>query len=68
MKKHIFYLFIIIITASCKNNATVYNDPIPKHDSLRINSKFTNEERVINIWTPPNYNTSKDRLNRNLYA
>lgn len=62
MKKHIFYVFIIILTASCTNNATVYNDPIPTHDSLRIKSKFTNEERVINIWTPPNYDTSKDSL------
>lgn len=47
---------------SCKNAAIVYNDPIPKHDSLKIASKFTNEDRVINIWTPPNYEQSTDSL------
>jgi predicted alpha/beta superfamily hydrolase len=62
MKNNIIYILLIILTVSCKNQATVYNDPIPKHDSLKINSKFTNEERVINIWTPPNYDTSKDSL------
>lgn len=38
----------------------VYNDPIPNHDSLKIASKFVNEDRIINIWTPPNYKNSTD--------
>ncbi len=62
MKNNIIYILLIILTVSCKNQAIVYNDPIPEHDSLKINSKFTNEERVINIWTPPSYNSSKDSL------
>lgn len=56
MKKIIFYLCIVAFTISCKNNAVAYNDPIPEHDSLTIASKFVNENRIINIWTPPNYN------------
>ncbi|MGJ8684592.1 MAG: alpha/beta hydrolase [Nonlabens sp.] len=62
MKKNILYLLIIILTASCINTSTVYDDPIPEHDSLKIDSKFTNDERVINIWTPPNYDTTTDSL------
>ena len=56
MKKIIFYLCIVAFTINCKNNAVAYNDPIPEHDSLTIVSKFVNENRIINIWTPPNYN------------
>ncbi len=58
MKKIIFFLLITILTISCKNKEMVYNDPIPQHDSLTISSKFVNEERVINILTPPNYKNS----------
>ncbi|WP_425075963.1 alpha/beta hydrolase [Psychroserpens sp. S379A] len=58
MKKTIFLLLTTILTISCKNKEMVYNDPIPQHDSLTISSKFVNEERVINIWTPPNYKNS----------
>jgi len=56
MKKIIFYLCIVAFTISSKNNAVAYNDPIPEHDSLTITSKFVNENRIINIWTPLNYN------------
>lgn len=62
MAKIIFYLFIATFLFSCKNNPVAYNDPIPKHDSLKITSKFTNDNRVINIWTPPNYEQSNDSL------
>ncbi len=60
MKKIIFYLLITIFAFSCKNNAITYNDPIPEHDSLIIASKYVNEDRVINIWTPPTYKQSID--------
>lgn len=62
MQKAIFYLFIVIFTISCRDKAIVYNDPIPEHDSLKISSKYVNEERVINVWTPPNYKQSSDSL------
>lgn len=58
MNKPIYFLFISILTISCKNKGITYNDPIPKHDSITINSKFVNEDRVINVWTPPNYQES----------
>lgn len=60
MKKAIFFLFIVTLAISCKNKGLTYNDPIPQHDSLTIASKFVNEDRVINIWTPPNYKESPD--------
>lgn len=60
MNKTISLLLIIVITISCKNKGMVYNDPIPQHDSLTITSKFVNEDRVINIWTPPNYKNLTD--------
>lgn len=62
MKKLIFFLFIAAFTISCNTKAITYNDPIPKHDSLTIASKFVNEDRVINIWTPPNYKEATDSL------
>lgn len=61
MKKIIFLLLISILIISC-GEQPAYNDPIPKHDSLNITSKFVKEARVINVWTPPNYAKSNDRL------
>jgi len=62
MKKLIFFLFITALTCSCKNKVPAYNDPIPEHDSFSIKSKFVNEDRVINVWTPPNYNESTENF------
>lgn len=62
MTKSIFYLSIAILTYSCGNKAITYNDPIPKHDSLTIFSNIVNEDRVINVWTPPIYDQSTDSL------
>ncbi|WP_339889177.1 alpha/beta hydrolase-fold protein [uncultured Flavobacterium sp.] len=62
MKKIFFYLLIATLTLSCKKEAVTYNDPIPKHDSLKIASKFVNEDRIINVWTPPMYEQSNDSL------
>ena len=60
MKKTLSILAIFILVIACKNKGTTYNDPIPEHDSLTITSKYVNEDRVINIWTPPNYKTSTE--------
>ena len=62
MKKTILLLFLASIAFSCKQATITYNDPIPKHDSLKITSKVLNEDRTINIWTPPNYEKSNDSL------
>lgn len=61
--KHIYYnlLFILVTLTSC-SNASQPNDPIPEHETFKIQSKQVGEERVINVWTPENYKTSKDAL------
>ena len=62
MKKAIFFLLFTTFLVGCKNKGVVYNDPIPEHDSITISSKFVHEDRVINIWTPPNYNNTSHRF------
>ena len=61
--KHIYYnfLFILVALTSC-SNASKPNDPIPKHETFKIQSKQVGEKRVINVWTPENYKASKDSL------
>jgi hypothetical protein len=61
MTKTIFYLFLSIIVLSC-TKTTLYNDPIPEHDNFSLESKFVNETRIINVWTPPNYENNTDSL------
>ncbi len=61
MPNSIRYLFIVLLAFSC-NKAVVYNDPIPKHDTYTISSNIVNEDRVINVWTPPIYEQSTDSL------
>jgi len=36
------------------------HDPIPKHNTFKIESKKVKETRIINVWTPPTYEKSKD--------
>ncbi|CDF79314.1 putative carbohydrate esterase (CE1) [Formosa agariphila KMM 3901] len=62
MKKILVLLCLTIFSFGCKNKGIVYNDPIPEHDSLTISSSYVNEDRVINVWTPPNYDMSTDRF------
>ena len=59
--KFIYYnlLFILVTLTSC-SNASHPNDPIPEHETFKIQSKQVGEERVINVWTPENYKSSKD--------
>lgn len=45
----------------CKN-PPAYQDPIPTHETIEIQSTEVGEKRVINIWTPSNYATSSDSL------
>jgi predicted alpha/beta superfamily hydrolase len=59
MKKALFYLTISILAIGCKSKI---NDPIPRHDSLTIFSKYVNENRILNIWTPETYNDSDDKF------
>lgn len=61
--KNIFYtLFVgILFCVSC-SNASQPNDPIPEHETFKIQSKQVGEERTINVWTPENYKTGNDSL------
>jgi len=61
MKKGACFLLLAIIMLNCKNGAQ-YDDPIPPHDDFKMESKFLNETRVINVWTPANYKESNDAL------
>ncbi|HQV06590.1 MAG: alpha/beta hydrolase-fold protein [Chitinophagaceae bacterium] len=54
----VFFSFITLI--SCHHQTIAYNDPIPPHDSLQIDSRFVQENRMINVWTPPEYKQSTD--------
>lgn len=57
MTRTFYYLLLICLAFSCAKSPQ-YNDPIPNHDSFTIDSKFVNETRVINVWTPSNYKNS----------
>ena len=51
------YLILMSIFAvslsSCSQAAPA--DPVPEHETLRIASEVLGEERVINVWLPPQY-------------
>lgn len=55
-------LIATIMLYSCAKKAPQYNDPIPDHDNFTVHSPQLNEDRVINVWTPPNYKTKTDSL------
>lgn len=57
MNKLVFLIALLIISVSCKN-APQYDDPIPEHDNFTLASSFVNEDRVINVWVPPAYNST----------
>jgi hypothetical protein len=61
--KHLYYsfLFLLITLTSC-SSASQPNDPIPEHETFKIQSKQVGEERVINVWTPSNYKGNSDSL------
>lgn len=61
MIKSSYYLFLAFLVLSCENKSP-YTDSVPNHDNFNIESKFINETRVINVWTPPNYKNSHDSL------
>jgi predicted alpha/beta superfamily hydrolase len=54
MTKFFYTILASNLLLSC-SNVPDYNDPIPEHDNFSVESEFVNEERVINVWTPPQY-------------
>src|SRR5690554_6269765 len=55
MIKALNFLCILLILSSCKGQTA---DPIPEHETFKIDSKEVDELRVINVWLPEDYNTS----------
>ena len=62
MKNWHFILLLHFLMYGCNSNAQQQQDPIPVHDSLKIDSKILGETRTINIWTPPQYAQQTDSL------
>lgn len=62
MKLIYYYSLFILVTLTSCSKAAQPNDPIPQHETLKIQSKHVGEERIINVWTPSNYKTSSDSL------
>lgn len=54
-------LIICFISFAC-SSATNYQDPIPKHETFKLDSKTLDESRVINIWLPEDYHSKSDSL------
>ncbi|WP_452222590.1 alpha/beta hydrolase [Lacinutrix chionoecetis] len=51
----VFYIFLLFaIFCSCAKQLHS-NDPIPTHDNFTITSTNVKEDRVINVWMPPQY-------------
>ncbi len=61
--KNIYFAFltVILFLTSC-SNVSQPNDPIPEHETFKIQSKQVGEERTINVWTPDDYKTTSDAL------
>lgn len=62
MKTAPFFAFLVLIFFSSCNNMQSQNDPIPPHQTFKIESKSVNETRVINVWLPDAYASSQDSL------
>ncbi|NOQ73953.1 MAG: alpha/beta hydrolase [Crocinitomix sp.] len=62
MKNILTSLVLTLFTITCFAGNPTLTDTIPKHDSLTIYSEHTKEKRVINVWTPSNYEQTTDSL------
>lgn len=60
--KHVVLLLSLIVISGCSTKKSITQDPIPKHETLKIQSKYVQEERVINVYTPPNYDRSSKKF------
>jgi len=53
------FILLSLLILGCKNKVQI-QDPIPEHNSFKIQSIQVNEERLINVWTPPSYEKGVD--------
>lgn len=56
---YIILLAGVFLLSGCFNTSQP-SDPIPEHETFTINSDRIGEDRVINVWTPENYETGSD--------
>lgn len=55
------YLMLVLILSSIDFSACSQEvDAVPPYQSFKMESKIMNETRVLNIWLPPGYETSKE--------
>ncbi|MEE9363591.1 MAG: alpha/beta hydrolase-fold protein [Cellulophaga sp.] len=59
MKIMNWIILLSLTIFGCGNNPQT-PDPIPNHDTFKIESKQVGETRIINVWTPPSYDNSKN--------
>ncbi len=60
MSKRFLYLIFAVLVAGCSKKTVPHQDPLHAHDRLTIASSFVQEDRIINVWTPPTYAQSTD--------
>lgn len=60
MKTLLFNLIFLAFLCSSCSRSVIVNDPIPSHDTIKIQSKTLGEARTINVWTPVNYQTTSN--------
>lgn len=61
---------MVVTAATAATQAPVnyaVDDPVPRHATFTIESKAVNEKRVINVYTPPGYESSGKRKYPVLY-
>jgi len=58
--KNINYLILLSLFILGCGKKPQNQDPIPNHDTFKIESKQVGETRVINVWTPPMYKNSTE--------
>ncbi|OIQ21655.1 MAG: esterase [Flavobacterium sp. MedPE-SWcel] len=57
--KYVLLSIISVFLFGC-GNQKMHDDPIPNHDTFKVESKQVGEARVINVWTPLGYNDSEE--------
>lgn len=60
MKSIIPLLLLSLIFTSNNSFSQIIEDSIPAHQTFTIESKYVGETRIINVWTPPTYQSTSD--------
>lgn len=60
MYMRVLLLNLLLVAFLGCNAPELPSDPIPQHDTFKIESTSVGETRVICVWLPPEYNDSQD--------